>query len=1174
MNLCIHTGCAEYLKLSRRLFFSFLLICLTLCSYGQRAYHKYARGYVGDVPKAATFSPVGELDNVDHQTGTLQVTVPIYTIKTGDLELPINLYYSATGIKVGQERSIAGMGWQLNAGGKIVTSVIGLNDDHLNGINNDYSAPWKNQPYNNVNLNVDHIPHRQYIIDLLSGWRDGALDIYHYQLPSISGSFVFSGADYLTFPYRPSVYASGHMIKHDGKTYEFVDGDVKHTRKRTFYTEAFPPDTSMFTKAWRPEDEDQVSNDRNLRYILSESSNDSISFDYHVFSSHVQAHLPVLNNLDKITTSASMPMSKDVTRDTYGNWVAGTGYFIKAPTFTQTKIMYKQLTRIKQINFREGRVVFEYTNGFCDFLSSIKIERKLPDNTFELLRKFVFEKTPESMNYLFLGRITEEDGSGNFVGSWAFKYNNEAGLSNNPLTTEHSGEDRWGFYNGAGSNKIMIENPHNNIAIQNKRYEPIYIQYNSTSPSTSLHIPNRQREGIELYGKGVPYGQFSFANREFNFEQAMTGMLASIVTPSRSIVEYEYEPHKFVHYRPSSGNSYTETIKQGGGMRIKQITTSDYDVEGGYASTLRSKKVFKYGSGGAYQGNEDGVGKVSYPATIISTNSVYPAAYGVNIGTTVGNFQLLSHSIKDMTLKGGSYAVYGSVSEYVYKSQNDVGAKTTYLFYLPAMDQWTEGQGFSYPVGDNSGGIKPDYIYNHPKSVIRYKSWGSNVYSAVQRTEYAYKQVNAPLVANPGRFLSILAYNRGILAAPFLQSYTVHYMDHNGDLQTSTGTSVIKFIDPIAAYIRSKDHPDFYYPGKYGYDAVYLGYNSTAYVKTQERNYVYGDNNILISQDTVNYVYDSPRHLNPNQISRLNSQGDSVLHRFIYPLDVSNPSNGSSASYLINRHLLDRPLEEYKYLKKGNDRYLTAGTTYDYGVTVQGKLYLSNELELKLTQPITGSPTNWWHAFTVKRVDPFGRILELEIDQLKSYALIWGYGNSQITASVNNAIYTDVAFSGFESTDKGNWSYSGTPNFAIGSVTGSGAYNLTTGAISKSQLDPSKKYVLMYWLKNGGVVNIAGGTVGAAESLVEKNGWQLIRRNISASEGVTLSGSGIIDDLRLHPYDAGMTTYTYSNLQGISSITDNNGTIKYFGYDGAGRLRDILDFNRNIRERYRYHLPY
>jgi hypothetical protein len=66
---------------------------------------------------------------VNPLTGTANAVIPIYTMTNGGVSIPIELTYSATGIKPKDVEQNAGMGWLLVAGGSITRKVRGLPDD-------------------------------------------------------------------------------------------------------------------------------------------------------------------------------------------------------------------------------------------------------------------------------------------------------------------------------------------------------------------------------------------------------------------------------------------------------------------------------------------------------------------------------------------------------------------------------------------------------------------------------------------------------------------------------------------------------------------------------------------------------------------------------------------------------------------------------------------------------------------------------------------------------------------------------------------------------------------------------------------------------------------------------------------------------------------------------------
>ncbi|AWW28896.1 hypothetical protein DN752_01420 [Echinicola strongylocentroti] len=101
------------------------------------------------------------------------------------------------------------------------------------------------------------------------------------------------------------------------------------------------------------------------------------------------------------------------------------------------------------------------------------------------------------------------------------------------------------------------------------------------------------------------------------------------------------------------------------------------------------------------------------------------------------------------------------------------------------------------------------------------------------------------------------------------------------------------------------------------------------------------------------------------------------------------------------------------------------------------------------------------------------------------------------------------------------------------------------------------KYILSYWRSND------GETWNRLEDTV----------TIEASSAGRVIGETdfYIDDVRLHPIDAQMITYTYDPLVGMTSETDPNGITIYYEYDDFNRLKSIKDHEGNVLETYNYH---
>ena len=190
-------------------------------------------------------------------------------------------------------------------------------------------------------------------------------------------------------------------------------------------------------------------------------------------------------------------------------------------------------------------------------------------------------------------------------------------------------------------------------------------------------------------------------------------------------------------------------------------------------------------------------------------------------------------------------------------------------------------------------------------------------------------------------------------------------------------------------------------------------------------------------------------------------------------------------------------------------------------------------------------------------------------------SFIYGYNNSLVIAQAMNAIYDEIAFNSFEDNSTGNWVFnSGGIQTESGkkSITGNKYYTLTAGSITKSfSVSPGKNMIVSYWSRSG-IQNVNGsGSAQTGRSVpIDGYTWTYYEHVISNPSSITVSGSAIIDELRLYPEDAAMTTYTYDPLIGILSQCEPNNQITYNEYDIFNRLSIIRDLDNKVVKKYCY----
>ena len=231
---------------------------------------------------------------VSYYNGTVDVSIPIFEIKTTNLSLPISLSYHTSGLKVEEIPSFVGAGWTLNAGGVITRTVRGLKDeenangkkglfrvDHLYNSSNylDFSE------INNCSVSEDMYDGNptNTTDSLAMGFLDTEPDLFHYSAPGISGGkFTFNHkvqpfkltADDVKITSHPitaqdfPATASWKLTGPDGTEYTYAKIE------KTAVTSICSGDVSQYQSAWYLT---RMENDTD--YIDFEYESETLTYD-------------------------------------------------------------------------------------------------------------------------------------------------------------------------------------------------------------------------------------------------------------------------------------------------------------------------------------------------------------------------------------------------------------------------------------------------------------------------------------------------------------------------------------------------------------------------------------------------------------------------------------------------------------------------------------------------------------------------------------------------------------------------------------------------------------------------------------------------------------------------------------------------------------------------------
>lgn len=79
---------------------------------------------------------------VNYNTGKVELSIPIYEIRTRDFTLPLRLQYDSGGIKVSAGNGVAGLGWNVDFGPTVTRSIQGNPDEEGYLIYNPDFGSW------------------------------------------------------------------------------------------------------------------------------------------------------------------------------------------------------------------------------------------------------------------------------------------------------------------------------------------------------------------------------------------------------------------------------------------------------------------------------------------------------------------------------------------------------------------------------------------------------------------------------------------------------------------------------------------------------------------------------------------------------------------------------------------------------------------------------------------------------------------------------------------------------------------------------------------------------------------------------------------------------------------------------------------------------------------------
>lgn len=1122
-----------------------ILICIAGKLYAQEELNEPVSGeIISSSPEASTLGQYGDIP-FDYHTGRVTYSIPFYTINVGEVSLPISLTYSSSGLKVAEVPTRAGLGWTLNAGGVISSTVRGKADFGTNGLQQ--STPINDD----VKAYLDGTLSESDIATLLDysqkGLWDTEPDVFHYNTGSMNGKFMFD-----------------------------VDGVIHHLPHNRLNI------NRINENSWEIEDRNGT------KYLFdkpeSTSSEYGERFTTAVKTAWYLSEITLANEVDKITfsyvpQSQVMPEYKSETNmrglgNGNGNDCSGAGGYVS--TIGQQSSVGHKLTKITfpggEINFNDGAAREDHGGGST--LGSIVLstdEGVL--KTFNMSYEYFGGSTALENKRLKLKSI-EEVGKGTTTLDYFNEYTSNF-PSWNIDNSSYYHQDHWGYYNSNANAHFKTLIPENFYYPNGAERSPDWTK-SVYGMLKTIHYPTGGETNFEYEGNIVPRRLLppSAGGADIGLPCDLDFDVPGVTTIS--ILNDETNGHYI---------QQDFTLSQGQCIQIDyELFAKDLAASGEGSSEMKllrgSSSIFHE----AITSTPAGVSKsdVIELSLEAGTYTIYTFVekgghvdchadiqlkyFGDNVSSIplkVGGVRVKKITSCPETVTNCTSKVFSYIEEdlQVYRTgvplSNEVNTSTGRLLNYPvysyysftpapfgvcpsiAFSSQSQLQNSSEHVAYDKVTIYEGEFAENGKTVIEYKNRIDDIdfsFPFAPSTDYSFRR---------GLQTKKQIYKKLNDEFKLIQSEETEY--HFGELGQSNNNPVFGLkvgygylLNPGIGNGSLITHVKFVVDEYYSHAAWdYVTSTTTKLVDASENEVI----------TTTNYEYNNPLHFQPTRIEKTTSGSDKIVEIMKYPDDYT----GLAGNFIQQMALDERyhmPVESQVWIDK-NGILKFAGSNYIVYDKIKNGFYPS---EFWRSNNATLA-TDYQNSYNIanplpdprmeKRVtysfDDFGKLLSRQKNSGLITAYVYGYGDLRLPiAEVVNAAFDEVFVENFEAA---------TSNITTNAHTGQQAYNGGNYTIPFSPDTNEKPYVMDYWL-------------------YENGNWKLYQRQ--PFQSVISTGGAALDNVRVYPKNAFISSYTYDPLVGITSTLDQNGILSKYVYDNLGRLEQVLDQDGNTIQQSEY----
>lgn len=615
---------------------------------------------------------------VNHSTGLADISIPIYTIKVGDLELPITLSYHSGGIKLRQLSGWVGTNWTLNAEPSIMREIRGIPDDEKYG-------GYLTARYFNEREQSDPDKKTRFLKQVEDKIIDSEPDRFYYKLANQSGTFYLGveskGAKPVTRvcacyprPYVPINVTGWEVLgpnelditDESGVRYEFGSESDGYTEK-----------TGNYNTRWL------------CRRIVSNQTKAKLSFKYSEFQSvpiisSYPSDYVVLEDYPGYLRSGEQKPDSDCFTIKANTFLARSDSSISARNYTVPSGSYRLIakqgshTSYYRIEDGEAEIVGSYYN-FEEYLvpnpyfaTSIQ-ERKLTSINFD--NGSVLFEQGGGMN---LSSITVKSIDGRIIRKVQFyitSYNANTSLTklDSIVVTSGTSSSERRVYS------FRYKNPYNvqseaSYAIDHWGY---YNGQHGLQDGSRMFIPYGR-----YYCNDGYYFNFGDSARNCNEACMQVGILTDIFSPEGVHTNFTYAANRYGK-RFSAGGNYAKCEYLAGGLRVQRIREEDLH------SSFSRTRTFFYALSKPREGDENFKDGLGVPKVALTERDYCAQMERLTIKPLIHDEKLCrlrtwgSMPVSNITYGNGNSVIYPYVMERVFTGTSTEESRTEYYFSAP-----------------------------------------------------------------------------------------------------------------------------------------------------------------------------------------------------------------------------------------------------------------------------------------------------------------------------------------------------------------------------------------------------------------------------------------------------------------------------------------------------------